>query len=548
MNIKSKKVGILGFAFVFLLALIPCITDRLYFFAVDDYLINLTAQGAYGTELSQYLIFNNILLGYLIKIFYLAVPAINWYPLFQVISIIFAFSVINSSLFKISSNKVFILLISGLLEMLVVYHLTFTVVSYVCGGAGIVNLICAVWKQKKGKKLYVKRIIPFFLLILLGDFWREGTVATAAVAFLPLIILCIMKKREILGAFILTVFILAGIRLCDDLLYSSNVWEKYETFNTVRSQVLDYDHADYNEYREEFDKIGLSENDVNCLYQWIFADKNVYSESVMEEIVGMQNVTERYNFNLFDILVSMFHQKYNYWFFAVILLSLLLNRRMWGINILIALCTYLLIAALYFRERAVDRVMIPIYLMGIFALIVQVCLQKVDDNININIFRLFYIALPIVLFVSGIWMLRKNNNVLEATNKEKLEEYKVVYNYINQNSEYLYCGSSRIINDLSYSVDIFSVGENIDAFQLAKLGSWDIYSERYYRQVDSYNIENRDSLLLALTENDKVLFISNSENDTKLVKKYLEEHFDNGLITVVRKEFDETDTKIIEFR
>ena len=307
-------------------------------------------------------------------------------------------------------------------------------------------------------------------------------------------------------------------------------------------------HADYNEYREEFDKIGLSENDVNCLYQWIFADKNVYSESVMEEIVGMQNVTERYNFNLFDILVSMFHQKYNYWFFAVILLSLLLNRRMWGINILIALCTYSLIAALYFRERAVDRVMIPIYLMGIFALIVQVCLQKVDDNININIFRLFYIALPIVLFVSGIWMLRKNNNVLEATNKEKLEEYKVVYNYINQNSEYLYCGSSRIINDLSYSVDIFSVGENIDAFQLAKLGSWDIYSERYYRQVDSYNIENRDSLLLALTENDKVLFISNSENDTKLVKKYLEEHFDNGLITVVRKEFDETDTKIIEFR
>ena len=245
-----------------------------------------------------------------------------------------------------------------------------------------------------------------------------------------------MKKREILGAFILTVFILAGIRLCDDLLYSSNVWEKYETFNTVRSQVLDYDHADYNEYREEFDKIGLSENDVNCLYQWIFADKNVYSESVMEEIVGMQNVTERYNFNLFDILVSMFHQKYNYWFFAVILLSLLLNRRMWGINILIALCTYSLIAALYFRERAVDRVMIPIYLMGIFALIVQVCLQKVDDNININIFRLFYIALPIVLFVSGIWMLRKNNNVLEATNKEKLEEYKVVYNYINQNSEY----------------------------------------------------------------------------------------------------------------
>ena len=97
-------------------------------------------------------------------------------------------------------------------------------------------------------------------------------------------------------------------------------------------------------------------------------------------------------------------------------------------------------------------------------------------------------------------------------------------------------------------MDIFSVGENIDAFQLAKLGSWDIYSERYYRQVDSYNIENRDSLLLALTENDKVLFISNSENDTKLVKKYLEEHFDNGLITVVRKEFDETDTKIIEFR
>lgn len=150
---KQKEIIIVSMVISILLVVIPCVFDKLYFFAADDYLMNLIIKGAYSSAPDPFLVYNNVLLGFLLKGFYSVFPYFNWYALFQLGTVALTFSVINYSLLKLSDKKYEILVITGVLELIVVYHLTFTIVSYLCIGAGCVFLYVTnfVWK-KEGKR------------------------------------------------------------------------------------------------------------------------------------------------------------------------------------------------------------------------------------------------------------------------------------------------------------------------------------------------------------------------------------------------------------
>ncbi|MBR4831016.1 MAG: hypothetical protein IKZ97_00145, partial [Butyrivibrio sp.] len=77
MSINKKRYIIIGA--ISLVFFISCILlGNLCYSTNDDTIMNLIAAGACG-ESSQYLIYNNIILGYLFKILYITIPGVNWY-------------------------------------------------------------------------------------------------------------------------------------------------------------------------------------------------------------------------------------------------------------------------------------------------------------------------------------------------------------------------------------------------------------------------------------------------------------------------------------
>lgn len=544
-NTRKIKTITISIAMPLFCVVFLSLVDNLYYSMADDYLMNLIARGAFGDSPDPYLIFNSALLGKVLTVFYSLLPSINWYPIFQLGTIAISFSVINYVFINITRKTWEILLITGVLELIVIYHLTFTITSYLCVGAGCTYLIYSAWKEKKIG--YIECTF-FSFLWLLGDCWRTSTIVTAVFVFIvPFLYLTIIrKKREILFCFVIALCVVGIGKSADTLIYknSSLDWESYAQYNELRSQVVDYPRLNYEKYQEKFEELGVSENDWQCLYRWVFADREVFSEKTLDEIANMQPIWDgRYNFDIKSIFAGMFSLKYNYCFLIIVLGAVALTEKKykWG-NVLNALCTYGMIAALFVRGRVVLRVMIPIYILGVLSLLIWTSIHK-----NHGSKLLYWCRNLVVLCVACItcFLLIRNNNSLETLYEEEWKKYDELRIYIEEHPQDLYVASSGVVNPLEYRTTIFQVGEDMDVGNVIKLGSWDIYSKRYYDQLEKYHVENKERLLIALTE-ESVRYIAWDEEETKMIKKYLEEHLDENIVYEQIAEFPKCDIKIMD--
>ena len=66
----------------------------------------------------------------------------------------------------------------------------------------------------------------------------------------------------------------------------SNGWKGYDEYNKVRSELLDYGVPNYDIYKEKYDSIGFSRNDVELLKSWCFADFEKYNVRTLKDIAS----------------------------------------------------------------------------------------------------------------------------------------------------------------------------------------------------------------------------------------------------------------------
>lgn len=472
-------------------------------------------------------------------------PSINWYPLFQLFSVAISFWVLNISLMKISARSWEITIATSAAELIVIYHLTYTIVSYICVGAGCVFFISQILENDVNWKTLSKVTVIFSLLLLLGDCWRSAAMVTGLFVFCGPLLYTVCRKKRSICCFFVAICVIWGNGFFSDVLYHSqgSVWESYHEYNSLRTQVIDFPALDYELYADEYEEIGLSQNDYQCLYRWIFADREVFSENTLNDIVEMQPLTKRYNLNVKSILLSMFTLRYNYWFLGAFILALLFTEKKarW-MSGLISLCTYAMIAALFVRQRPVLRVMIPMYLLGILALLTWSCYQSNKKGLTKRVKVGF---LSTIMFIV-ICCLSSEHSAMQENYHNRQQQYKEVKSYVTDNPQFLFAASGAVLNRMEYSMDIFSVGEDMEVKNTIKLGSWDIYSQRYYEQMDKYQIEPQDRLLLALTQ-ENVRYMMQDENELSLILKYLAEHTGTEPNYEVIKEFENTGVKILDF-
>lgn len=546
-QILSNRKMLSAFFAIFGIAITYCI-GNIYYNEPDDYLMNYISQGKSSNGPDSHLIFINVIIGKLLKFLYNITLSVNWFGILYLSTIIIIFATLMYIYWELL-NTAWGPLTIGIIEIVVLCNLTFTIIAYLCMGTAFIYWMYSAKKQKY-KILDIVVVILFFGLGLM--YRRESLISSvfisAMVILLPLLIynIQIFKKKINFFILFLCLITLVAVGKYDEYQYRDSLWENFSSYNIARSGVVDYPSIDYMENKDALQKMNLSENDINCIENWIFADKKVFSEENLKEIYKINPVSQKYNLKPFNILGQMFKLKYNYVFLLFLLICFMLVGKRERIFISCSgILTYMMIAALIFRNRLVGRVMIPIYIIGGMVILFFLCYNQKKDKRVVEKGLIVILCIMTCISVKSLHNHYQKARVRENNNSKYMELCK----YINKHDDLLYTSVSTTINEITIYRPIFNIDECIHQKNLVSLGTWDIYSSRYYYKVDKYHNLDRDNLILSLTESDNMQYITKRRDErTKLLIKYIEEHTGGKVISTKIKEFPDADIEIYDLK
>jgi len=543
---RKNKYYELFLSFVLNIAIfaITLLFYRFVYFENDDQVMNFIAAGAYGSN-SEYLVFINIILGYLLKFLYLINPEVNWYVFVMYTTMFLGWVIIYSVLLeRIKRNKS---LFYGLFSIFIVYlftsfsyrYLQFTLISTISIVAGFL-LIMNTWE-----KLKLKRVLLGVLFIVWGSFIRYDSLFLVGLFFgiytlWQYVAVLInnkgklfstnVKKQFIISCVMLLPIILSGgFKLVDTLIYKSDpVWKQYTLYNVARSNILDYptkmpdDSSMY--YR------GL-------VYGGEYFDTEVLSLSKMQDLAAYRVFNKLSILNVFiagksilkDNLKNPYLKDYFIFPIASMLIFLIFSIKKKSVLILnlYGISSFLI---LYYIGR-------PIYFRVLYGILLVVviwlCYSYIPGifvkNIDSGIFgksKYFVMMDILVCFCFCLFFFKKVMPNLKAGLVDKRDnsfyakENTNVYNKnyydfekITKDKENLYV-ATLLYSYLSFlgSGNVFNISLKQEVkkdffVNTVFLGGWDVFSKRTFETMAKYGVANP---YRSLVEKDNVYLIATS--------------------------------------
>lgn len=345
-----------------MIVIVKYILGDLYYAASDDYLMDYISQGKFGNGYDEHLVFINVIIGKIIKALNGVSEQINWFAVIFLLIVVSVFSILFYTFWN-KIDSVMVLPVVSVVEILVLHNFTFTVIAYMCIFTSIIYFAYA---SERGISLCDGIIIIFFLV--LGVMVRNNTLVTALILTVPLIIYGIIKLEKKKKLFVLLttgIVCIFAVNTYDGYCYSDSLWKEFREYNAAL-KVIDYPMDEIKNNKQLLEKNDLSKNDIECFQEWIFSDKQVFSKEKLINLYNNNLLTNKYNFNIIDILRQMLLIKTNYLILILGIFIFILIEKKGRFYVIGSLgIMYAMIAALVFRNRLVFRVMLPIYLTGL---------------------------------------------------------------------------------------------------------------------------------------------------------------------------------------
>jgi hypothetical protein len=259
----------------------------------DDVGMVQIANGGITGKPSQYLIFINVALGYILKLGYQSIPSVQWYPLLQILSMSFAFAIfirIARDNFKFHTDRTaYFRFALPLISVLVIapkfivwtYAINYNTTAYFCSVLGITSLVFSL--RLRPNSLCIS---PLFIC-LLGYSWRPQVFISVIPIFILILItqirfIPLKALLRIVSFLTVTVLFLSFL---DQLAYTfSSTWKTFYHYNLLRGTVhgnIDFGHlVAENGFREIALKLQLPEINLRLFGRWFFSSATTPSESL----------------------------------------------------------------------------------------------------------------------------------------------------------------------------------------------------------------------------------------------------------------------------
>ena len=249
----------------------------------DDAILANIASGAYGPD-SQYLVYMNIAIGWLLKPLYWLVPGFNWLYGLQTLGVLAALGVVCNLLCKkLGATRG---LLVGLILLMLAGVDAFYSFQYVKNSGLYLIIGFALLSEELGR--WNRRTFAGIFWVVLGALVRDQMFVAVGALAAPLLLFRFIpldgqgKKRAVttMAALFALVGVLFGINA---LAYTlDDGWHAFQKYNQVRTHLSDF-QLQY-ATPEHMAGLGYSANDLDVLKGWSFWDDQVFGAQQLEEI------------------------------------------------------------------------------------------------------------------------------------------------------------------------------------------------------------------------------------------------------------------------
>ncbi len=519
----------------------------------DDYDIANILYGGMTGEYSGITLYINPVLGFFIKGLLQVFPMVSWYYVLQYILMIFAFSLLTYILLKKCSRRqaLFywaVLMIFSVYEFYV--RITFSKTSGVLLVAGLTVILFAIDCKKKWMT-YVVGIS----LTCIGILYRNTMLLLVLCIFFSAFIFQIFlnKKKDIRDLkknIIKFVVIVAGLYLFSigsdyfkAYIYENNEeWNGYREYNTARTLLIDYGWPDYETYAEEYQKLGVSENDYRMWKEISnIADPERFDKDMIENIRSIDKEDKE---KLTDVLGDSTRKLIQYyvgnpmfWCFLIVICLFLLSERKNKITILSVIIGLCLFAYYYMsvRGRLQHHVDVIVCFAGII-LLLYYCGKVGDKTKYILKYQIGIVAMLVIgainYFYDDISSPSYYGKGADFSN-ERVEKNYEGLKLLSEDEEHFYLLDALEIYGICQGFKTFSVIERGIYHNIFLLNQYTIPACQ--KILGNYEIENPFAELV----NSEKLYLCASENSSyrmDVILKYIQENYnEEAYYTPVKK-------------
>lgn len=497
----------------------------------DDYGMAAITAGANGTPVSK-LIFINVILGKILKLLTIQFPIINWYTLFQILTV-FA-SLLSLTYIFLKNNKK---IISIVISILIAYfgfdcyvNMQFTKTAGIATISGCILIAYA---------LQERRIRAYFIgasLLIIGSLYRFDACGMALIilSFLGIehLIKLIQQResKEIIFYIIkwcIPLILIIGFKIIDTTAYNSDEsWKNYREYNTLRAELLDHGFPDYDKNEALYTSLNISREDLNMFKGWNFADPDIFNTDSMQALV---NAKEKKCLNLNTIKsfiteagkLIIKEPAFNAVIIALLVLLCIgccpFKTLLWNAIVYIGIEFYL-----FFYDRyMLHRIEIVLWLS-----ILCILLYYSDNRFNgLNLKYNILIATFLLVLNTSVYI-----QTLE--NKSDFISYRNVVETISNDPEHLYI-IPTLSDPVSLSYDAFDVIPYGIRKNIAYLGGWGTEFPTENMVLYRYGIRNpfRD-----IIDNDYVYLAS--YGNIEEILNYIRRHYNENIQAQTINEFN----------
>ena len=502
----------------------------------DDPTMMMIASGELLGEPNEYLIFINIIIGHFLKFMYTLLPKLNWYVILFFTCHFFSMVIVLYIFLRNKFSFINILLYLLMFVMVAANFLTnfeFTTTAFVVGISGFLLLLSSGEEALNGKYLILALGI---VLLLLSGLIRENVFYALLLLWLPLILYksFAVKSFQMLIPLVIAVIIFYLANLYDTNYYYQNPdWKFYSQYNSLRANLTDYPHFDYNENTMQvYEAVGWSETNVRMFRAWSFADIEIFPIEdlfyIVENIPATFNdpadiiMTFSYFFNLLDRRILFFT--------VFIFLIAFITAQKKEPRFLLVAFLMMLVASVYLSHigrlppRVFHSLLYSLCIISLYFLTNNINLYFNNPKISASFINITYIILSIVIIlvflVNG---LNSKVNLLVQEridfNLDQLASHNFLYVFWPQPGSF-----ETLISSKEFSVSFvnrFEMNRNKKAIILPLGGSL-MHSPHVDRIFFRHSIQN---IYLALLEKDDILLIAHPTLVEDLFIKFMEDNY-----------------------
>lgn len=550
-------VLVLGIYLFLLLLFEPC-------FKVDDLYMNDIMVGTFSGTPDYHFIYGNFLVGLFVSKMTFLFPKVAWLACIQVLLLLLAlyFAVL---LFFNNRQQLYILIPSiCIYEYLFMIKITFTQTAAVCVTTGLLMMLYYIQSGQK------KHLIGAGSFVFCGLIFRIQALSMCIPFFALALFFCLLlfysrypdkeKRVEVKVSIyrvtvscvvILTIFLV--LPYANKYVYEKDaIWEKYLSENSIKSYFTDYNNLDYLENKEEFEAIGISENDFLMLStNNLYYKESWYSDSIQKayKYIRDKNTLQPSIVEVFDINRIVIFSKefiikylsYTHFMWCVFIICITIRRSRKGLKLFIFL-NFVLLFCLNYYLYIRGRVFQPHVDIGLvycwFIVFLYVNNSDNENNNEIIYIDKKYNAIILSLFLCIILKVNINRTVF----LDYGDDYSANPSYsfglldrLENDKNHLYISTARESVYSLWDEKVFQGG-------LTGTKSNLFFTSQYLwpscREVlERYGIENP---LEEMVDSDTIRFFISDSIETEqveMIENYLKEHVDENSKMVKIEEY-----------